>query len=95
MGRRDINTSRGSRPEQASPAHRAGRFNLLSNYIYDFDQAFLAVEEFLFLCSKFDLAGYSGIYGVVVAETDTVTGDEFSPSLANDNIARLGDLTVV
>ena len=67
----------------------------LIQYIHHLCQPFTAVEEFLFLGGEFDLASYGGVYSVIVAEADAVTGEKFRPSLAYDNIARFCHLAIV
>ena len=69
--------------------------HLVSNDIHNLDQSFPAVEECLFLGGKLNLAGYGGVYGVIVAETDAVTGEKFRSSLAYDNVARFCHLAIV
>jgi len=68
---------------------------ILLSYVDDFYQPFPAVEEFLFLGSKFNLAVHYGINSIIVSEADAITGKKFRTSLANYNIARLSDLTVM
>ena len=90
----DTNSSREGHPEQTGPA-KAGLCYLVSNYIDYFYQSLLAVKEFLFSGSEFNLASYDGIDGIIVAEADAFAGDEFTPSLADYNVARFGYLAIV
>ena len=68
--------------------------NLL-NYVDDFGETVSAVEAFLFGGGEFNLAVSDGVDSIIRTHPDTFAGKEFRASLADDNIASFGNLTVV
>lgn len=63
--------------------------------IHDFGQPSAVIKFLYFFCRKFHSAGDGSVESIVSAAAYILPGNEFCASLADDNTAGLGFLTVV